>query len=59
MKNWKTTLLGLSAAGLNLLANGMKWQQVLVSVALAALGLVAKDYNVSGVPGQENVNAKM
>lgn len=48
MNNWKTSLLGLGAGALNLLANGAKWQQVLLSVGLAGLGLFAKDHNVSG-----------
>jgi hypothetical protein len=47
-KNWKTTLFGIGAGALNLLANGAKWQQVLLSVAVAALGLVSKDSNVTG-----------
>ena len=41
--NWKTTVFGLSAAVLNLLANGTHWKQALLSGALIGLGLVAKD----------------
>lgn len=48
MKNWKTTLAGLAAAGLNLFAQGTNWKNVLVSVGLAALGTLAKDSNVTG-----------
>lgn len=48
--SWKTTLFGLGAGGLNMLANGTKWQQVCLSVAMAFLGLVAKDSNVSNAP---------
>jgi len=48
MKNWKTTLLGFLSGGLNLYANGMTPKQILMSLALAALGLAAKDYGVTG-----------
>jgi hypothetical protein len=48
MKNWKTSLAGLGAGILNLLANGHNWKQVLLSAAVAALGLVGKDLNVTG-----------
>jgi hypothetical protein len=47
-KNWKTSLAGIFAGGLNLFANGMKWQQVLLSIGLAVLGGMAKDHNVTG-----------
>lgn len=46
--NWKTTLFGIGAGALNMFANGTKWQQVLLSVATAALGIFAKDSNVTG-----------
>jgi hypothetical protein len=48
MKNWKTTLFGFAASVLNMFANGTNWKQVLVSTGLAALGLFAKDNNVTG-----------
>jgi hypothetical protein len=48
MKNWMTSLFGVGAGALNMFANGVNWKQVLVSVALAALGIVAKDHNVTG-----------
>lgn len=48
MKNWKTSLFGLGAAGLNLFANGANWKQVLFSVGIAAVGVFAKDSNVTG-----------
>jgi hypothetical protein len=48
MKNWKTTVAGLLLAAANLIANGATWRQVLVSLAYAVLGLVAKDCNVTG-----------
>jgi hypothetical protein len=31
-----------------MLANGTNWKQVLMSLAMAGLGLVAKDFNVTG-----------
>lgn len=48
MKNWKTTLLGYVAAVLNLNQAGLNWKSVLLSVALAILGHVAKDAGVTG-----------
>jgi hypothetical protein len=45
VKNWKTTLLGLAAAFLNLLANGATPKSAAMSVALAALGAVAADHS--------------
>ena len=48
MKSWRTTLFGIGAAALNLLANGTHWKEVLLSVGFAALGVAAKDSNVSG-----------
>jgi len=48
VKNWKTSLFGIGAGALNLLANGTNWKQVLFTVGLSALGLFAKDNNVSG-----------
>jgi hypothetical protein len=48
-KNIWTTLAGIGAGGLNLLANGTKWQQVLFSSGLAVFGLLAKDYDTTGV----------
>ena len=48
MKSWRTSLLGLGAGALNLFANGTHWKEVLLSFGIAALGLAAKDSNVSG-----------
>jgi len=42
-KNWKTTLFGIGAGALNLLAHGVNWKSVLLSVAIAGLGLFASD----------------
>ena len=47
-KNIWTTLAGIGAGGLNLLANGTKWQQVLLSVGITVLGAVSKDWNTTG-----------
>jgi hypothetical protein len=47
-RNWKTTVFGLASAGLNMFANGTNWKQVLLSIGIAAVGLVAKDHNVTG-----------
>lgn len=46
--NWKTTLLGILAGALNLVVNGVNWKQALISATLAALGIAAKDANVTG-----------
>jgi len=48
MFNWKTTLFGFATGALNMLANGIEWQQVLFSTGLGFLGLLAKDYQNSG-----------
>lgn len=50
LKSWKTSLLGLAAGGLNMLANGTSWKQVLLSVGFAAFGLFTKDHDVTGGP---------
>lgn len=52
MRNWKTTLLGL-ALGFGFafqdgLSGGLTPKNALLGAGLAALGLVAKDFNVSG-----------
>lgn len=48
MKNWLTTIFGLAAGGLQLAAGGLDWKHVLLAVATAAIGVVAKDYNTTG-----------
>ena len=48
MRNWKTTLIGLAAGLLHLVANGASWETAAVSVGVAALGAVAKDSDVTG-----------
>jgi len=47
LSHYKTTLFGLAASALNLLANGTSWKQVAMSVALGLLGIFAKDFNKS------------
>lgn len=47
--HYKTTLFGLAASGMNLLANGTGWKQVALSIALGLFGIVAKDFNKSTV----------
>ena len=47
LKSYKTTLFGIAAAALNMLANGTSWKQVLMSTALAGVGIVAKDFDKS------------
>ena len=55
MKNWKTTAIGAALGGVAFLAfyqsNGgdiAHWQQWVIPFLLAALGVVAKYYNVTG-----------
>ena len=48
MRSWKSTLLGIAGGVLNLVSQGVNWKTALQSVAIAALGAVVKDYNVSG-----------
>jgi hypothetical protein len=53
MKNWKTTLfgclLGAANAALPLMQTGTVDPQTLcVSAAIAGIGILAKDYNVTG-----------
>jgi len=38
---WLRSFAGLAAGGLNLLANGTNWKQVLVSMAVAGIGIVS------------------
>ena len=56
--SWKTSIIGilagvvnyLAALGPNLPTDGHGWGAVMVSALLAALGLGAKDANVSNAP---------
>ena len=49
MRSWKTTLVGIVVGFLNLSLNGVSVKSILLSAAVAALGTLAKDYNVTGV----------
>ena len=49
MRSWKTTLVGIVAGFLNLSLNGVSVKSILLSAAVATLGTLAKDYNVTGV----------
>jgi hypothetical protein len=48
MKSWKTSVFGLAAGVLNLLANGSGWKEIALSTAITLLGLSSKDHNVTG-----------
>ena len=48
MRSWKSTLLGFVVAVLNIVQQGLHVKSALLSVAIAALGAVVKDYNVTG-----------
>lgn len=48
MNNWKTSLFGIGAGVLNMFANGTNWKEILVSAGIAALGIFAKDHDVTG-----------
>lgn len=46
-KSWKTTLLGLAAGALSMYANGMSGKSALAATAIAAIGVFAKDGDVT------------
>ena len=48
MTSWKTTLVGILAAALQLYANGANLKSIALAVSLAGLGAVAKDHDVTG-----------
>jgi hypothetical protein len=48
MPTWLRSAFGLAAGALNLFANGTNWKQVLVSVAVAGLGIVTHLTSTSG-----------
>lgn len=53
MKNWKTTLAGCIGAALlvvlNLYQTGtVDWRTLVMAAAIAAVGVLAKDLNVTG-----------
>ena len=47
MKNWKTTLIGVVGAVLTVMAGGGDQQSVIQAATMAALGVVAKDFDKS------------
>jgi hypothetical protein len=49
MRSWKTTLAGFVVGFLNLSQNGVSVKTILLSAAVAALGTLSKDFNVTGV----------
>jgi len=46
--NWHTTIIGVLAGALQLHQGGMTWGNAFQAALLAALGLVAKDRQVTG-----------
>ena len=49
MKNWKTTVAAVITAALYAWANSnQQGKQLVVAVAIAAFGVVCKDFNISG-----------
>jgi hypothetical protein len=48
LQSFKTTIVAIIVAALNLYANGVAPKQVLLSIAVGILGAVSKDYNVTG-----------
>ena len=51
MKNWKTTLIGLIGASMNaaytlMLTGTLDGKTILMSAFMAAIGFLAKDFNV-------------
>lgn len=45
LSHYKTTIAGILAGALQLYANGTDLKHCLLSLALAAAGIVAKDFN--------------
>ena len=55
MKSWKTTLVGCLGAALNALIPLLKTgsidaQTLIMSAVIAIMGVLAKDFDVSGLP---------
>lgn len=49
MGNWKTTLAGIFAGGASLFSTPVHgWQQWLTAIMITAIGVLAKDHNVTG-----------
>ena len=51
-RSYKTSILGLVAAGLQAHAGGLGWKAIAASLPTALLGMFAKDSDVTGVSGQ-------
>jgi hypothetical protein len=49
MPTWLRSVFGILAGGLNLFANGTNWKQVLVSIAVAGLGIITQLTSVSNL----------
>jgi hypothetical protein len=48
LRNWQTSLIGCVMAAVQLHQGGMSWQNAAIAALMAALGLAAKDSNVTG-----------
>ena len=48
MPTWLRSIMGIAAGGLNSLANGTNWKQVLLSIGLAGMGIVSHLTSTSG-----------
>ena len=48
LANWKTSLIGVVMAAIQLHQGGMSWQNAALAALMAALGFAAKDLNVTG-----------
>lgn len=46
--NWQTTLIGIVMGAIQLHQGGMTWGNAAIAALMAALGIVAKDHNVTG-----------
>jgi hypothetical protein len=57
-KDWKTTLAGLAAGGLNLFANGTNPKQIALSLGVAVLGHMASDAATASLQAPPPVDKK-
>ena len=48
LANWKTSLIGVVMGAIQLHQGGLSWQNAAFAALMAALGLAAKDSNVTG-----------
>ena len=46
--SWKTSIAGLAGGALTAIAGGMDWKHVLAGIAIAIIGAVSKDHDVTG-----------